>query len=122
MNDEINRKRFFRRFEFWLIVVSSIVAVVLAALGGCARYDDSGARPGSPEPSPVLRSFPVGTRAQVIEFRDSAGRVCVLAVYPSHGVALDCARPLPPLEYEQLLPEPAVTPIPATGGLEKRPH
>jgi hypothetical protein len=119
MND-FNRKHFLRRFEFWIVIVACLVATVLLGLGGCAARDDLGARGARPEPSSVLRSFRVGAYVEVTEFRDSSGRVCVLARYPLYGIALDCGRPLPPLDYEQL-PEPAVTPIPRSDGLEKRP-
>lgn len=117
MNDEINRKRFLRRLEFWLIVVACIVATVLIGLSGCTRANDPGARPASLEPSPVIRSFRVATSVAVTEFRDSAGRVCVLVIAGNvaasslRPVALDCARALPPLDYERL-PEPEISPIP----------
>jgi hypothetical protein len=115
-------KRFYRRFEFWLMVTACIVATVLLGLGGCARSEPGspGARDDRPEPSPVLRSFTISSRVQVSEFRDSAGRICVLALYRSYGVAIDCGLPAPPLDYEQL-PEPAVTPIPRSE-IERRPQ
>lgn len=115
-------KRFFRRFELWLIVAACLVAVVLLGIGGCARSEQQspGARGDRPEPSPVLRSFTLDSGVQITEFRDSAGRICVLARYASYGIAIDCGLPAPPLDYEQL-PEPAVTPIPRSDGLEKRP-
>lgn len=113
MNDEINRKHWARRFEFWLIVAACIVAAVLLGLGGCVD-PSPGARAGAPEPSPVVRSFGIAEHLRVIEFRDSAGRICVLvstgAGSHSWGT-VDCGTPLPPLDYEQL-PEPAVTRIP----------
>lgn len=110
MNDEINRKRFFRRFEFWLIIVAVAIATVLLGLGGCAPADDIPQAQPPPEPSNVLRTYsvpirtaPVG-RARIVEFRDSAGRVCVLARY--NDIAISCGAPLAPLDYENLPERP----------------
>lgn len=119
-------KRFYRRFEFWLIVAACVVATVLLGLGGCGDASERGAQPGNPEPSSVLRSF-VEHGVRITEFRDSAGRICVLAgfaQFDSRGgaaLALDCGIPLPVLDYERL-PEPSITPFPEpeTSG-EKRP-
>lgn len=128
MNDENNRKHWARRFEFWLLVAACLVACVLLGIGGCVASEQQtpGARGDRPEPASVLRSFEAAGGAHVTEFRDSAGRVCVLATIAAYdprggrAVALDCGRPLPPLDYEQL-PGPAVTPIPRSE-LERQPQ
>lgn len=114
MNDE---KRFFRRFEFWLIVVAVAIATVLLGLGGCGAAVDS-VPPAEPEASPIMRTFKLSRFVQVVEFRDSAGRVCVailsgsVAASSLRPVALDCGRLA--LDYERL-PEPEITPIPERG-------
>jgi hypothetical protein len=94
-----------RRVGIALIVVAVALATVLIALGGCAPANDlPSAIP--PNPSRVVDRYrlPVHPRdgsAEVIEFRDSAGRLCVLA-YGSNGRAsLDCVQ-LAPLDYENL--------------------
>ena len=92
-------KRFFRRFEVWMIIVAIAVSL-LFALGGCAPSNDMPQREPDKQ-SDVLRKFRIGW-ITVAEFRDSSGRICVLATGPSSdSVALDCAR-LAPLDYEQL--------------------
>lgn len=113
MNDEINRKHFYSRFGFWLIVFAMAFAIGFL-LAGCARSKRPDSRADAPEPSPIVRSFRVAEITRVIEFRDSAGRICVLVRYQSYGVAIDCGLPVPPIDYERLLelPEPAVTPMP----------
>lgn len=88
-----------------LIVIAVALATGLIALGGCARVDDMPAAM-PPKPADVLRKFRVG-EVSVAEFRDSAGRLCVLAGTVSadgrggRAVALDCVR-LAPLDYENL--------------------
>lgn len=103
---------FARRIGLWLVIVAFATALALL-LTGCAQPD---APDRMPEPTPIVRSFIVpfqGGDVYVTEFRDSAGRTCVLAKYSSYGVALDCGYPasyagagLPVLEYEQLEKRP----------------
>lgn len=117
-------KRFFRRFEFWIVIFAMAFAIGFM-LPGYEPVNDPGVRPIAPEPSNIVRSFKLDSRVSVVEFRDSAGRVCVLAGTVSAGwggrsLALDCGLPAPPLDYERL-PEPAITPLPDDAPLEKRP-
>ncbi len=91
-----------RRIGMFLIFAAVAIATVLLATG-CAQVDAPERKP-VPDPSPVLRSFAIGSRVRVYEFRDIAGRPCVLVRDASYGIALDCVR-LPRLDYENL-PDP----------------
>lgn len=94
-----------RRIGMFLIFAAVAIATVLLATGCEARRQvDAPAR--EPKPADVLRKFRVG-EVTVAEFRDSAGRSCVLAGTVSgdgrggRAVALDCG-PAPVLRYENL--------------------
>lgn len=110
-----------------LIFGAIAIATVLLLIGGCGAAAPEGIPPAAvePEPSPVLRAFKLSRTVQVIEFRDSAGRVCVvvlsgsLAASTLRPVGLDCGRPAA-VDYERL-PEPQVTPIPERGSFRSRP-
>lgn len=116
MNDGINRKRFYSRFSFWMIVFAITFSIGFL-LAGCVQ-PDAPMREPRPESREVTRyRLPVNSRdksVEIIEFRDSAGRLCVLVHGTSGRSALSCAPPLASIDYERLLelPEPTVTPIP----------
>lgn len=109
-----------------VIVAMATASACLAFAAGCARRDDAPARE-PPKPQDVLRRFNVG-QVIVAEFRDSSGRVCVLAGTVSgdgrggRAQSSATARPLPPLEYDAL-PEPplAIEPSGSFEGPGKRP-
>lgn len=90
-----------RRFETWLIIAAVVVCLVISC-SGCARSDPM---PGkSPTPSRKISEFRIpvgGNNVAVSEFRDSAGRVCVIASF-DYKISLDCGSPLPPLQYNDL--------------------
>lgn len=87
-------------FSAFVIFAAVALATVFLAASSCSKAEE---KPEQPEASSVLRRFQDGLLS-VVEFRDSAGRVCVAVGIVGNGnaVALDCGRPLPPLEYEQL--------------------
>jgi hypothetical protein len=93
-----------KRLGIFLIFVALATALSLM-LVGCAQPDAPERKPAGPQN--VLRRYKVPMKysdgaATVAEFRDSAGRTCVL-VFGSNGrAALDCGHPLPPLRYEDL--------------------
>lgn len=93
-----------------LMLIIAVAVASLQILYGCsgdAPVSKARAQP-RPESSPIVRQFRISSLGvgQVTEFRDSAGRICVY-VYANRGSVLDCGRPLPPLEYEQLELPPA---------------
>lgn len=95
-----------RRFETWLIIMAVVASLVISC-SGCTRAEPA-AQPRTPEPSREIAHYQLRTpldydNAYVIEFRDSAGRVCTL-VLAGRDKMLSCARPLPPLNYEDLPP------------------
>jgi hypothetical protein len=95
--------------------------IILFAVGSSiyflSKYEPASDAPErKPHVADVLRSFQTG-QVTVAEFRDSSGRICVLASTASgdgrggRAVALDCAyatdppiaiERLPPLDYEAL--------------------
>lgn len=96
-----------RGIGFFIIVLACIVSLGLGFMcGGCTQAEPA-IPPKQPEPSRVIATFKVGSvwggTVDVTEFRDSSGRVCVLA-YQDKSVALSCGRPLPPMDYEDLPP------------------
>lgn len=107
MNGE---KRFFRRFEFWLIVVSVAIATVLLGIGGCKVSVKPSDSPRPPDPANA-REYRLTTRfgrvesTRVLEFSDSAGRLCVAVIVgetsSQRPIALDCTS-LPPIAIERL--------------------
>lgn len=102
--------KWYMSWKFWLIVWAVTFAIGFT-LAGCQRAEPA---PQQPQASSIQRQFKIGDgwdpTVLVTEFRDSAGRVCVLASTTSgdgrggRSVALSCARPLPPLNYEDLPP------------------
>lgn len=95
--------KFWKRFEFWIIVIAVAIATVLLGLGGCGQVD-SKPMPGPPNNAREYRLTARGETVggvRVFEFVDSSGRLCVLARYSSYSIALDCV-PLAPLDYERL--------------------
>lgn len=99
----------YARWQFWLIVLAVSFSIGFM-LGGCERVESKAE--SQPEPSRVIARFSIGNfmdgTIDVTEFRDSAGRVCVVATRTTGdsrggmGLAMSCARPLPPLDYEDL--------------------
>jgi hypothetical protein len=111
----------------WTLIGVSVA--IATALQACAPADDAPAR--EPKQQDVLRSFSIG-EVDVAEFRDSSGRICVLAATVSYdgrggrAVAVDCAELPPPLDYETLGPGSLRRRVPPVsierlGGYEKRP-
>lgn len=99
-------KRFYRRFEFWIIVIAVAIATVLLGLSGCGRAETK-PLPGAPNNAREYALTARGETVQsmrVFEFVDSSGRLCVVVRYASRGVALDCVQ-LAPLDYERLEPQ-----------------
>jgi hypothetical protein len=103
------KPRFYRRFEFWIIVVAVAIATILLGLGGCAPIEPPEVLAGPPEPANA-RVYPLISRTgrvasvRVLEFSDSAGRLCVALIggsSPVRSVALDCTS-LPPIAIERL--------------------
>jgi hypothetical protein len=92
-----------------LIVLAVAIATVLN-IAGCAPVDSIPAAETPPPQSAreIARyRIPVHTRdgsVEVIEFRDTSGRLCVYAHGSNGRAGLDCVR-LPPLDYENL-PDP----------------
>lgn len=93
----------FRRFEAWLILIAVIVALALSC-SGCAKVDAPERKP-KPEPSSVLKTWSWGMSTDVIEFRDSGGRICTAIRIIGTGAAIDCDE-LRPMQYEDLPEEP----------------
>lgn len=94
-----------KRYEIWLIIGACVLSLVLAS--GCAPAEPAPKQ--TPRPSREIARYrfviePYDNRVDIVEFRDSAGRVCVLAFSASSRMALSCARPLPPMDYEDLPP------------------
>jgi hypothetical protein len=99
-----DKKHFFRRFEAWILIAAVLVALTLSC-SGCAQ-SDAPMREPSPKASSVIRTYEIESpgvdEIDLTEFRDSAGRVCVLGAWNGRLV-LDCGYPrMPPLDYEQL--------------------
>lgn len=96
--------------KIWVMIVlllGVVSAWVAAIMQTVPAQSDAPERKPEPEPSRIISQYEINDFG-VIEFRDSAGRVCVFMATGYSGV-LDCGHVLLPLDYEQL------------DGLEKRP-
>lgn len=93
-----------------LIFVAMATAITLLAMQGCASGNDlPEAAPLLPQPSWETARYrlPVEARdssVEIVEFRTSTNRACVLAHGSNGRSALSCSEPilLAPLDYENL--------------------
>lgn len=99
--------KWYRRFEAWLIIGAIFLALVISC-SGCTRAEPRHGPGNRPEPSHIVSRYSLtpelGGEVEVIEFRDSAGRICVATYMTYRWGTLDCGMPLPPLNYEDLPP------------------
>lgn len=86
-----------------VLAVSAAVTILAAAVN--SEHSGNEAQASEPRPSRIIATFPLNMYADAIEFRDSAGRICVYVERRADAVALDCGYAARPDERAELLPE-----------------